>query len=100
LSTCLAASRLIYGAQGGSGRVWPASKTLLNRDDEPMIGLSADIGASGRSALYSGNQMRVAWLDHNDASISKVHCCKRSAADELRKYRNVKNTMEKTSARR
>lgn len=64
-----------------------------------MIGLSANIGASGRGALHSDNQMRVAWLDHNESSVSKMHCGKRSAADEGHKYRHARNTREKTSER-
>jgi hypothetical protein len=53
-----------------------ASKTLLNGDDEPVLRLAADVGASGRGTLDRCNQMRVARLRHCETS-RKISDCER-----------------------
>jgi hypothetical protein len=74
LGACLTASRFIRGAQIGSSRVWAASKTLLNRDSEPVIGFAADVGASWRGALHGRNQMRIARSGHRYTSGRSWDC--------------------------
>jgi len=64
-----------------------ASKTLFNRDDEPVIRLTADVGASGRGTLDGCNQMRVARLGHRETSRGISDCASKftvmqSADDE------------------
>ena len=56
------------------GRVWAAGKALLNGDDKPVIGFSADVGASGRGTLYCCNQMRIARLGHSETSRKISDC--------------------------
>jgi hypothetical protein len=73
-----------------------------------VIRLAADIGASGRSTLDGGNQVRVARLDHNETS-SEISCessftvvwsftVLRSADDE-RPWRMARTTSEVIAAR-
>jgi hypothetical protein len=70
---------------------------VLNRSDEPVIGISADIGASWRGALHRYNEMRVAQFGHNETSSGRMHCDKRPGTDEVPKYRHAECTMQKTS---
>jgi hypothetical protein len=65
LSAGLTAGGLVRYAQRGCRQKWAADKTLLlNGGDEPVIGLAADIGASGGRAFYGGDEMRIARLVH------------------------------------
>ena len=68
------ASPLISRAQVGGGRVRAAGKALLNRDDEPVIGFAADVGASGHGTLDGCNQMRVARVGHRETSRGIYDC--------------------------
>jgi hypothetical protein len=47
---------------------------MLNRDDEPVIGFTADVGASGCSTLHGCNQMRITRLGHSDTSAGSWDC--------------------------
>ena len=56
----LPAGRFVQRSQTDGGNEGTADKALaLRRDDEPVIGLAADIGASGSGAFYRGDQMRI-----------------------------------------
>jgi len=97
------ASPLISRAQVGGGRVRAAGKALLNRDDEPVICFAADVGASGRGALNSCNQMRVARLGHRETS-GRIPDCERKltvmrSADDERPWRMDCNRKVSSEAR-
>jgi hypothetical protein len=96
LSACLAASRLIRGSQAAGGQVRPAGKAMLNRDDEPVIRFSTDVGASGRGAFYGCNQMRVARLAHKLTSESRTHwgTSLREMAEQHDKHRPANRNMK------
>jgi len=79
LRTCLTTSRFISGTQVGGGRVRAAGKALVSGGDKPVIGFSADIGASGRSALHGCNQVRVARFGHCETS-KKISDCESNFA--------------------
>jgi hypothetical protein len=65
----LAASRLVGGPQSGSGQIRAAEKaTLADRGYEPVVGFTADVGASGSRAFYGDDQVRVARFGHRQAS--------------------------------
>ena len=52
----LAADRLICWAKSKGRRIWPTDEAMLiNKRDEPMIGLAADVCASGSRAFDGGN---------------------------------------------
>jgi hypothetical protein len=56
LRACLAADGLICRAERRYGQVWSADKAvLIDKRDEPVIGLATDVGASGSGAFNGGN---------------------------------------------
>jgi len=58
LRTGLTAGRFVRRSQAGGGQVWTADEAIaVRRGDKPVIGLAADIGASGSGALYRDDQI-------------------------------------------
>lgn len=52
-----------------------------------MIGLSADIGASGSGAFYRGDQMRIARFAHEPASDWYAAFWNRKLNDQTRRLK-------------
>jgi len=72
---------------------------VLSTGDEPVIDFPADVGASRRGALHGCNEMRIAWLGHNETSRSRMYCdMLLGAANEgPNKSRHVERMLEKKS---
>jgi hypothetical protein len=65
----LTAGGFVRRSQAAGGRVWTTDEALAVRGgDEPVIGLAADIGASGSGAFYRDEQMWITRFAHKPAS--------------------------------
>jgi hypothetical protein len=77
LCACLSADRLVRRVQPRSRDIRPAEKLARrNGDHKPVIGVATDIGASGRSTLYSYHQMWVANDAHAQPCNGEMAACK------------------------
>jgi hypothetical protein len=75
-----------------------AGKALLNRNDKPVIGLAADVGASGRGAFHGCYQMRVARVAHKVTSGSRTRCgTSFGAMAEHDRHRPTKRNLDENS---
>ena len=75
LRTGLATGRLVSALEAASRNVWTTCEcVVLNGSDKPVIGVAADVGASGAGALERCNNVRIAGGVHSEASGWRVRC--------------------------